>query len=106
MRFWGFFFSLLFWLASDCIVNKKPLGGLLILLPRSGDGGEAGDGDGASLIGVLRGVLMEVEQLFVHANLPVSMVSNVGDFADFDCSIVWCGVCCSQTILFRCLMRI
>lgn len=92
LGFSGFVDAICVVFLADCIVNKKPLGGLLILLPWSGDGGEGGDGDGGSLIGVLEGFLMVLEQLLVPANVPVSIVSNGVIFLIwlFHSCLAWC----------------
>jgi hypothetical protein len=52
---------------SEYLVEKKQLGGLLILLPTN-----QGDKDSADDKGQVKGVLTELEKLLVHEQVPVS----------------------------------
>ncbi|ONK57477.1 uncharacterized protein A4U43_C09F910 [Asparagus officinalis] len=48
---------------KEYITNKQPLGGLLLLLPRRSS-------DDSSEDGLSRNILVELEQLLIHANIP------------------------------------
>ena len=52
---------------SEYLVEKKHLGGLLILLPTN-----RGDKESADDKGKVKGVLTELEKLLVHEQVPVS----------------------------------
>lgn len=53
---------------SEYLVEKKHLGGLLILLPTN----RGGDKESADDKGKVKGVLTELEKLVVHEQVPVS----------------------------------
>lgn len=60
---------------AEYIAQKQPLGGLLFLLPQkfsfqSKDG--TGGDDQDSIVEHTRSILVELEQLLIHANIPVS----------------------------------
>ncbi|XP_068659439.1 uncharacterized protein [Aristolochia californica] len=58
---------------KECMTNKKPLGGLLLLLPPDSSDGStevAKEGDEVPVFGLFRNVFAELEQLLVHATVP------------------------------------
>lgn len=60
---------------ADYITQKQPLGGLLFLLPRmisSENGDDMGRGDQTFEEKLMRNMLGELEQLLIHASIPVS----------------------------------
>lgn len=60
---------------AEYIEEKKPLGGLLLLLPQVFNPQNIDSKDEAghdSAVGIIKGVLLELERLLVHANIPVS----------------------------------
>lgn len=65
---------------TEYIVAGKPLGGLLFLLPQmfnfENKGGVGSSGDDGSKE-LLKSVLAELEQILIHANLPVSKFQKV-----------------------------
>jgi len=72
--FFFFFFKyslVLLWL-TDYITQKKPLGGLLFLLPEVFNS-ENGRNKQIREKEKLNNVLAELEQLLIHANIPVSL---------------------------------
>lgn len=76
----AFFFLLssLFWILkwnSDYITNRRPLGGLLLLLPQKSNEKIVGEIKKLGINNkeaVMRNILVELEQLLIHANIPVS----------------------------------
>lgn len=60
---------------AEYIGERKPLGGLLLLLPPVFSPQHADNGSGAdhgSAKDLVKEVLIEVERLLIHANIPVS----------------------------------
>lgn len=58
---------------KEYIEEKKPLGGLLLLLPQVFNPQNIDSKDEAghdSAVGIIKGVLLELERLLVHANIP------------------------------------
>ncbi|KAL5976467.1 hypothetical protein ACLOJK_020800 [Asimina triloba] len=75
---------------SEYITNKQPLGGLLLLLPQkltNGIGGETKEG--STIVGkdLIKSLLADLEQLLVHASIPVSAVQYPVYFAFEDDNI-------------------
>lgn len=78
---------------TEYIGQKKPLGGLLLLLPRifSAENKDNVEGDRDSGKELIRNLLVELEQLLIHANIRVSGIS----IPCFLYSLDWC--CHNQT---------
>jgi len=71
---------------AEYIAESKPLGGLIFLLPRmfsfeNKDGMGSNNQDESKE--PLRNVLAELEQILIHANLPVSIFPFCGLFSFF-----------------------
>jgi len=65
---------------AEYISESKPLGGLIFLLPRMFSF-ESKDGMGNNhRDGPLKNVLVELEQILIHANLPVSKFQTAFPF--------------------------
>lgn len=81
---------------SDYIANKRPLGGLLLLLPQKISdklGGEQKNDDS----GLVKKILVELEQLLIHAEIPVSSKHLSNSTCMFDDLPFWS----SYTVLFE-----
>lgn len=60
---------------AEYIGQKKPLGGLLFLLPRmfsSDNKDSVGEGDHTAVKELMKNILVELERLLVHADIRVS----------------------------------
>ena len=69
---WGNFLELTFTCGiSECIRNKNPFGGLLLLLPQKN---REKIGDNRAIMGdlVTKSVLADLERLLINSELPVS----------------------------------
>lgn len=62
---------------TEYIGQKKPLGGLLLLLPQifSSENKDSVEGDHNSGKELIRNLLVELERLLIHANIRVSGIS-------------------------------
>lgn len=65
------FFSYFVQKKSEYIFSKQPLGGLLLLLPQK-IGNKIKDGNEGEYNGLFKNILVDLENLLIHANIPVS----------------------------------
>lgn len=60
---------------AEYITSKRPLGGLIFLLPQMSSekiDGDSNDADNPDKIGQMKNGLIKLEQLLIHSRIPVS----------------------------------